>query len=233
MTGRLIVSVSGISGHTLLQVRSFCDALSDRGVRASLMVAPRLPGGYRLDADAATVDWLHARRDAGDAVLLHGYDQAATKARRGEFAELGAHEAKLRLMAADRVLEHLGLRTRLFAAPRWAASPGTVKALPDCGFRLLAGSGEVADLVRGRSDRGRVLGVGEGFLADPWWCRLLVLSAERVAQRGGLVRLSVSARRLPTPGVRKAMLSAVDVALRDGCDPAVYRWEAGRVARAA
>ncbi|MCV7192642.1 DUF2334 domain-containing protein [Mycolicibacterium brumae] len=233
MTGRLIVSVSGISDQTLPQVASFCDALSARGVPASLLVAPRLPGGYRLDADPETVDWLHSRRDGGDAVLLHGYDQAATKARRGEFAELGAHEAKLRLMAADRVLEHLGLRTRLFAAPGWAASHGAVKALPQCGFRLLAGPGEVSDLVRGRSDRGRVLGVGEGFLTDPWWCRLLVLSAERVAQRGGLARLNVSARRLPIPLVRKAMLSAVDVALQNGCEPAVYRWEAGRVARAA
>ena len=42
--------------------------------------------------------------------------------RRGEFAALPAHEANLRLMGADRVLEHLGLRTRLFAAPGWTAA---------------------------------------------------------------------------------------------------------------
>ncbi|MCB0929590.1 MAG: DUF2334 domain-containing protein, partial [Mycobacterium sp.] len=104
MTGRLIVSVSGISRHTLTPVSAFCAALSQRGVPASLLVAPRLPGGYRLAEDPATVDWLHTRRDAGDAVLLHGYDQAG-KGRRGEFAELSAHEAKLRLLAADRALE--------------------------------------------------------------------------------------------------------------------------------
>ena len=40
-------------------------------------------------------------------------DQAATKKRRSEFATLHAHEANLRLMGADRILEHLGLRTRL------------------------------------------------------------------------------------------------------------------------
>lgn len=44
-------------------------------------------------------------------LVLHGYDEAATKKRRGEFARLHAHEANLRVMAADRVLEHLGLRT--------------------------------------------------------------------------------------------------------------------------
>ena len=71
--------------------------------------------------------------------MLHGYDEAATKKRRGEFATLPAHEANLRLMGADRVLEHLGLRTRLFAAPGWTVSQGTVEALPRNGFRLLAG----------------------------------------------------------------------------------------------
>ena len=70
--------------------------------------------------------------------MLHGYDDAATKKRRGEFAMLRAHEANLRLMGADRVLEHLGLRTRLFAAPGWVVSPGAIKALPGNGFRLLA-----------------------------------------------------------------------------------------------
>ena len=77
-------------------------------VPASFLVAPRLKGGYRLDADAATVDWLTQRRADGDAIVLHGYDEAATKKRRGEFATLQAHEANLRLMGADRVLEHLG-----------------------------------------------------------------------------------------------------------------------------
>ena len=105
---------------------------------ASLLVAPRLKGGYRLDHDAPTVEWLPTGANRGDAIVLHGYDEAATKKRRGEFATLPAHEANLRLMAADRVLEHLGLRTRLFAAPGWTVSQGTVTALPRNGFRLLA-----------------------------------------------------------------------------------------------
>ena len=33
-------------------------------------------------------------------------------------------------MGADRVLEHLGLRTRLFAAPGWTVSQGTVMRCP-------------------------------------------------------------------------------------------------------
>lgn len=233
MSGKLIVSVSGIGDHTLADVDAFCAQMDTRGVPVSLLVAPRLKGGYRLDRDPGTVEWLAARRAGGDAIMLHGYDEAATKKRRGEFATLPAHEANLRLMAADRVLEHLGLRTRLFAAPGWAASPGTVKALPRNGFRLLADLHGITDLVRHTSVRARVLGIGEGFLTEPWWCRMLVLSAERVARRGGIVRVAVAARHLSKPGPLQAMLDAVDLGLLHGCTPTVYEWRHDQVVRKA
>ncbi|RDH78804.1 DUF2334 domain-containing protein [Mycolicibacterium moriokaense] len=224
MAGQLIVSISGISERTLPDVAAFCAALDKRAVPTSFLVAPRLKGGYRLDEDPATVDWLGARRSHGDAIVLHGFDEAATKKRRGEFASLPAHEANLRLMGADRVLEHLGLRTRLFAAPGWTVSQGTVDALPRNGFRLLAGLSGVTDLVRGTTARARVLGIGEGFLSEPWWCRTLVLSADRTARRAGIVRVAVAARHLRKPGPRQAMLDAVDLALMHQCLPAVYEW---------
>ena len=225
MAGQLIVSVSGISDRTLADVQVFCSQLDAREVPASFLVAPRLKGGYRLDSDAPTVDWLADRRERGDAIVLHGFDEAATKKRRGEFATLPAHEANLRLMAADRVLEHLGLRTRLFAAPGWTVSQGTMTALPRNGFRLLAGLSGITDLVRQTTVRARVLGIGEGFLSEPWWCRTLVLSAERTARRGGTVRVAVAARHLRRPGPRQAMLDAVDLALMHQCLPAVYHWD--------
>ena len=190
-----------------------------------MFVAPRLKGGYRLDSDDTTVDWLQRRRSSGDAVVLHGFDEAATKRMRSEFATLPAHEANLRLIGADRALEQLGLRTRLFAAPGWTASAGTVMALPRNGFRLLIGLYETVDLLRGTMARGRVIGIGAGFLTEPWWCRTVVLSAERTARRGGTVRLAVSARQLGKPGPRQAVLDAVDLALMHGCAPVVYRWQ--------
>ena len=226
MSGKLIVSVSGICERTLDDVAEFCEKMDARSVPVSLLVAPRLKGGYRLDRDPATVDWLTGRRAAGDAIMLNGYDDAATKKRRGEFATLPAHEANLRLMAADRVLEHLGLRTRLFAAPRWTASPGTVTVLPRNGFRLLADLHEITDLVRQTTVRARVLGIGEGFLSEPWWCRMLVLSAERVARRDGVVRVAVAASHLRKPGPLQAMLDAVDLSRLQGCEPTVYQWRA-------
>ncbi|CAA0078834.1 Uncharacterised protein [Mycolicibacterium vanbaalenii] len=226
MAGQLIVSISGVSERTLADVASFRAQLHDRGVPASFLVAPRLKGGYRLDRDPGTVDWLAGRRADGDAIVLHGFDEAATKARKGEFATLPAHEANLRLMAADRTLEHLGLRTRLFAAPGWNVSPGAVTVLPRNGFRLLAGISGITDLIRDQTVRTRVLGIGEGFLAEPWWCRTLVLSAERTARRAGVVRVAVAARHLRRPGPRQAMLDAVDLALMHGCVPTVYQWRA-------
>ncbi|MDT5086947.1 MAG: uncharacterized protein QOJ61_3990 [Mycobacterium sp.] len=226
MSGKLIVSVSGICERTLDDVAEFCEKMDSRSVPVSLLVAPRLKGGYRLDQDPVTVEWLTGRRAVGDAILLNGYDDAATKKRRGEFATLPAHEANLRLMAADRVLEHLGLRTRLFAAPRWTASPGTVTVLPRNGFRLLADLHEITDLVRQTTVRARVLGIGEGFLSEPWWCRMLVLSAERVARRDGVVRVAVAASHLRKPGPLQAMLDSVDLGLLHGCEPTVYQWRA-------
>ncbi|WP_137148603.1 DUF2334 domain-containing protein [Mycolicibacterium sp. CR10] len=225
MAGQLIVSISGISDRTLDDVAAFRTRLEDRGVPASYLVAPRLKGGYRLDRDATTVDWLIEQRVEGDAIVLHGFDEAATKQRRGEFATLPAHEANLRVMAADRVLEHLGLRTRLFAAPGWNVSHGASMILPRNGFRVLAGLSGVTDLVRQATVRSRVLGIGEGFLAEPWWCRTLVLSAERTARRGGVVRVAVAARHLRRPGPRQAMLDAVDLALMHSCEPTVYEWQ--------
>jgi predicted deacetylase len=224
VAGELIVSISGIKDRTMDDVDAFRAELEARRVPVSLLVAPRLKGGYRLDADETTVEWLRQRRAAGDAVVLHGYDEAATKKRRGEFATLRAHEANLRLMGADRVLEHVGLRTRLFAAPGWTVSRGAMTALPRNGFRLLAGIGGITDLVRQTTVRARVLGIGEGFLTEPWWCRTLVLAAERTARRSGTVRVAVSAKQLRRPGPHQAVLDAVDLALMHQCTPAVYRW---------
>src|SRR4029077_10236858 len=114
-----------------------------------------------------TVEWLAGRRAAGDAILLNGYDEAATKKRRGEFAALPAHEANLRIMAADRVVEPPGRPTLLFAAPAWTASPGTVNVLPRNGFRLLADLHGITDLVRQTTVRALAAGRGEALLTEP------------------------------------------------------------------
>jgi uncharacterized protein len=231
--GQLIVSVSGIRDSTTAAADEFSTLLDAREVPVSFLVAPRLAGNYRLTDDNATAEWLRRRREHGDAIVLHGFDAAAIKKRRPEFAALPAHEANLRLKAADRVLEQIGLRTRLFAPPGWLASAGTVEALPRNGFRLLASMAGITDLVRGTTSRARVIGIGAGFLTEPWWCRTVVLSAQRVARRGGIVRIAVSAKQLSRSGPRQAMIDAVDLALMHGATPTVYRWHPNRLLDAA
>ena len=67
------MSISGLSDRTLADVATFRTQLEDRGVPASFLVAPRVKGGYRLDRDATTVDWLVEQRIDGDAIVLHGF----------------------------------------------------------------------------------------------------------------------------------------------------------------
>lgn len=233
MNAELLVSVSGVREATRDAAIGFAEEMDQRGVRLSLLVAPRLKGGYRLVDDPTTATWLRGRRGRGDAVVLHGYDQAATKRRRAEFSALPRHEALLRLTAADRSMEQVGLRTRLFAAPRWDASAGATAALPEAGFRLSLGLTGIHDLERNSVQKARVYGIGEGFRAEPWWCRALVLGAARTTRRGGVLRLAVSATQLGRPGPRQAMLDAVDLALYHGARSEVYRWEPVRAVRAA
>ncbi|OQS12903.1 DUF2334 domain-containing protein [Nocardia donostiensis] len=233
MNAELIVSVSGIRDTTRDAVIDFAQQMDQRGVRLSLLVAPRLKGKYRLVDDPATQAWLRGRRSNGDAIVLHGYDQAATKRRRAEFSALPRHEALLRLTAADRVLEQVGLRTRLFAAPRWDASAGALTALPEAGFRLSLGLTTILDLERDTAQKARVYGIGESFRAEPWWCRALVMGAARTARRGGMLRLAVSGVQLSRPGPRRAVLDAIDLARYHGARSEVYRWEPFAPTRAA
>ncbi|PXW31674.1 UNVERIFIED_CONTAM: hypothetical protein DES50_10474 [Williamsia faeni] len=233
VTGQLIVSISGIRTETLEATAAFTERLAARDVPVSLLVAPRLKGRYRLADDAATCEWLRGRRAGNDAIVLHGYDQAPVRRRRAEFAVLGAHEADLRLLAADRVLERMGLRTRIFAAPRWNSSPGARQVLPGRGFRIDLGLTSIDNLVTGHRLRARVLGIGDGFGTDAWWCRLLIANTVRVARRGGIVRLSVAAKHLDTPMAANALINCVDLALLQGALPTTYRTVEASAARSA
>lgn len=215
--------MSGIHSRTLPALDECLQLLDARGVPVSLFVAPRRKHGYRIEDDPATREWLSRRRSDGDAIVLHGFDTAATKRLRGEFATMPAHEASLRLTAADRILERVGLRTRMFAAPGWMASVGTTQALSRNGFRILIGMSGTSDLTRGTTQRSRLIGIGAGFMTEPWWCRSVILAVERTARRGGTVRLAVKARQLAKSAARQAVLDAVDLALMHGCTPSVYR----------
>ena len=251
MTAHLIVSLSGLSDDapaSLDAAADFAARLDARGVPLSQLVRPRGPAGVPAP-DSRLVRWLHERRAAGDAIVLHGYDhhrspagdRARLRGRRAEFAALPRHEAGLRLIAARRALTEFSLRTDVFVPPRWLASPGTVEALREQGFRVLADESGIRFL-RLPAGRGpapvpgaglpRVRGARPGRRPRRGACRVLVAEVARTARRGGLVRINVRAKDLRHPPRRDAVLAAVDTALAGGAVPETYRMHA-RPARAA
>ncbi|TWF76973.1 hypothetical protein FHX44_112872 [Pseudonocardia hierapolitana] len=235
----LVVSLSGLTHdapEALDRAVAFTAELRVRGVPVSQLLRPAgVPAASPLGR------WMHERRAAGDALVLHGYDHATAPivmprvGRRAEFAALPRHEAGLRLVAARRALTALGLRTDLFVPPRWLASPGTVDALREQGFGVLADENGVHFLREPGTPllRSRVLGFrvsGERHpladdrrAAEAWRCRVLVAEVTRTVRRGGLVRINVRAKDLKRPARRAAVLAAVDAALGLGAAPTTYR----------
>jgi len=232
----LVVSLSGLGGdapEALARGAAFAAELDARGVPLSQLFRPAgVPEGAPL------VRWLHERRAAGDALVLHGFDHTPAPigspwvGRRAEFAALPRHEAGLRLVAARRALTRVGLRTDLFVPPRWLASPGTVAALREQGFGVLADEHGVRFLREDRVLRARVLGfrvsgerrsvAEDRRAAEAWRCRVLAAEVARTVRRGGLVRINVRAKDLTHPPRHAAVLAAVDAALALGATPSTY-----------
>jgi predicted deacetylase len=207
----LIVSLSGLSERNLPDCVSFAGELDSRLVPASWLLPPRPRDGRHLP-DAPVIRWLRRRVEVGDALVLHGFDHTvdpigrwatsgmAKIGRRAEFAALPSHEAALRLIAATRAMDELGLRSDVFAPPRWLASAGTVVALRQRGFRVCADSSGVRLLdPRGNHDRllrGRVLNTGRPLNTGAALSAGGILSAGGVLGAGG-VRTSGGVRTPP------------------------------------
>ncbi|NMH98667.1 DUF2334 domain-containing protein [Pseudonocardia acidicola] len=247
MAARLVVSLSGLSDEApeaLARGSELTAELDARGVPLSQLFRPRGRDGV-VGPGSPLVRWLHERRAAGDAIVLHGYDHTAAPigswrsvpqlGRRAEFAALPRHEAALRLMAARRALTGAGLVTDLFVPPRWLASPGTLEALREQGFVVCADESAVRLLhgpQAGTAVRARVLGfrasgekrpvAEDQRAAEAWRCRVLGGEALRTARRGGLVRIALRAKDLKRPARVRAALAAVDAVLALGAVPATY-----------
>lgn len=223
MDAQLLVSLSGISPRTLYRSADLAAELDRRKVPLSLLYAPRT-------GDRAVTEWVRGRAGRGDAVLLHGYDHQVTPTHRtvrigkkAEFASLPAHEARLRLIAAKALMDNAGLRADGFAPPRWLASRGTLEALREHGFSLCADLATVRDLRTGDVHRARVQEFGRHRQrTETVRCFALVVGAARAARRGGLIRLGAVAADLARPGLLRALLDAVDVALENRAFGSTY-----------
>ncbi len=221
MQGHLLVSISSIFDETRPAVAELADTLAAAGIPVSLLVAPHIDGHWHLSRDRRTRDWLLGQRERGRAIILNGFDQPV-QGRRAEFANLNAHEARLRLAGATRQMAQLGFATEIFAPPRWRLSPGTLTVLPEFGFRLAASTRGLHHLPDDSFHQSRNLSVGEGFGAAKWWRRNIIRAAERGAARGNSIRLSVSGRNLLEPKVARDFRQAAVRAVEEGATPSDY-----------
>jgi predicted deacetylase len=192
---RLLVSVSGLApGAPLDAAVALADALDARRVPATLLAGP--------PPHPEVVAWASARRRVGDTVLLHGTRAEAVSSR--PYRRLPAHEAGLRLVAALRRRDALGLAVDGFAAPGWSASAGTRVALAAAGLGLLLDDAGAHRL----GPDGTILTSWRGPVAGP--------GARRTRRRvePGLVHLAVHT------GIGAATAGAlVDEALAEGATP--------------
>ncbi|WP_166660013.1 DUF2334 domain-containing protein [Actinomycetospora succinea] len=201
MTTRLIVSVSGLQpGAPLDAAVALADALDARRVPATWLVGPR--------PHPEVAAWATARRRVGDAALLHGTRPDVESGR--PYRRLPAHEAGLRLTAALRSRDALGLAVDGFAAPGWAVSPGTRAALAAADLGLLVDDAGVhrlgADGAVTRSWRGPVVG------SEPRRAESLRPARRRV--ESDLVHLA-----LPVGVPLSTAEALVDAALAGGATP--------------
>ena len=74
----------------------------------------------------------------------------------------------------------------------------------------------------GKFHQARNLSFGEGFGSAKWWRKNIIRAAERSAQRGNTVRLSVSGRNLDDRKVINDFVKAADRAINAGATPADY-----------
>lgn len=221
VSATLLVSISSVFTETRTPAAQFMREMEVWGVPVSLLIAPHIDGNWHLAKDADTRRFFERKIAAGDAFVLNGFDQAV-QGRRAEFATLPAHGARLRLTGAVAQMERLGFSTPIFAPPRWRLSEGTLAVLPELGFTRALSTKGIHILNTNTLVQARNLSVGEGYGASRWWRSTITRSVERTARRGGVIRLSVSARNLVKTKVAKDVAAAVAVALELGAKPSTY-----------
>ncbi|WP_306587621.1 hypothetical protein [Corynebacterium cystitidis] len=148
---------------------------------------PHIDGNWNLAKDKSTRVFLAEQRDAGQTLILNGFE------------------------------------TDIFAPPRWRLSTGALQVLPEFGFSKAASTSGLVHLESGRVLEARTLSVGEGYGAAKWWRRSVIKAAERGANRGNSVWLSISGRNLAEKKVARDFIAAAVAAADAGATPSDYQ----------
>ncbi len=193
----LVVSIHDVAPPVVSQVREILGQLRAAGIGStSLLVIPNFQGKWPIDQHPDFCKWLHERRQAGDEIVLHGYEHVEVKAPKsvvekiqnrvctvgeGEFLSLSYAEARERLEWGLATFRKADLHTTGFVAPSWLMSAGTLDAIRDLGIQYTNTYVQFTDLRSGRTAIAPSLVFGPGNLNEDW-----ALRAQRVM--GGFLR---------------------------------------------
>jgi predicted deacetylase len=161
----LCVSLHDVAPATLDDCRAtlgFLDAMHAGPV--ALLVVPNYHHLGRIDRDERFCEFLRAREQRGDEIVLHGYwheddlsgglglrdhiERRIYTAGEGEFARLDEETARTRILRGLAVLRAAGWSPSGFVPPAWLMSAGTRSALAGLPFDYCATRDAVISITR-------------------------------------------------------------------------------------
>lgn len=221
---RVLLTITGLRQDTVTAAEKMRDAARALDLHAGLVLTVQGPN-WRLKDDHAALELIHDSAARGHELLLGGLGPLGGAHGKGEFHRLGRHEATLRLSAATRQLDALGLSPKAFAPTRWLASEDALQAAGEVGFAVAADAYTIRDLTDLANDKRhpvRVLAFGDGFGSVKWWRRNVLNSARRSAAKGKDIRLSISAAKAGKDDVAGDMLRILELLREAGYESANY-----------
>lgn len=220
---RVLLTITGLRQGTVTAAEKMRDAARALELHAGLVLTVQGPN-WRLKDDHATLELVHDSAARGHELLLGGLGPLGGAHGKGEFHRLGRHEATLRLSAATRQLDALGLSPKAFAPTRWLASEDALQAAGEVGFAVAADAYTIRDLGNEKRYPVRVLAFGDGFGSVKWWRRNVLNSVRRSAAKGKDIRLSISAAKAGKDDVASDMLRILELLCEAGYKSANY-WD--------
>ncbi|TDD31859.1 DUF2334 domain-containing protein [Actinomadura sp. KC06] len=218
-----------------------------------LLIPAPFGDGPALPDDPVLVKDLHEAAARGHELALHGYRHEGVPGgppwRRGvnrvlvrgagEFWTLTEQQARQRLRAGLDLLADARIEPAGFTPPGWLASPGTRQALAALGFAYWTSHLAVHRLPDGPSSsphpppsnrraplavwRMPALSHRPGAAGERAGARLMVDAARTFARLRMPFRIALHPADLTRPGLRRAALTAVDLAVAAGGRPTTYQ----------
>ena len=197
--GDLVVSIHDVTPVHRARVERMLQVLDAAGVRRrSLLVIPNYHGEGEIDRLPEFCAWLRERQDAGDEILLHGYEHQDVRRPtslvdrwkhrwftqgEGEFLSLDFTEASDRIARGLDVFDRAGLRAEGFVAPAWLINDEGLDAARDRGLQFTNSYLHISDLQTDRSWFAPSLVFGPGNLNEDLGIRLQAGIAGLLARR--------------------------------------------------